>query len=109
MLVFNALQLIRDQIQCLVPRDRDERLDPATGPVAMNPLLQIPLAHHGLRDTARVIDGTWERLHEGRRVRIVGKGLNADEDTVFHLCIKKAPMRTGMKSPCRHTHTLPPF
>ena len=94
--VLHARQLRGDQVERLVPRHRDERLDAAPGAVALHAVLEPALAHHRLVDPALCVHGARHGLDDAAGARILGEGPDPDDATVLDLGVVQAPVRAGV-------------
>src|SRR5262245_34321325 len=91
MIALDAHKFAGNQIQCTLPRHRDERLAAATLAVPAA-VFQPAIAHHRLRDASLRMHRPRYRLDHGRGIGVVFEGPHADDATVLHLREKSAPM-----------------
>ena len=90
-IALDARKLAGDQIQCTVPRHRDERLAAAALAVPAA-VLEPAFARHRLRDASLRMHRRRYRLDHGRGIGVVFEGPHADDAAVLHLGEKSAPM-----------------
>ena len=85
-------EFARDQPARLVPRDGDERLGAALRAVRAGAVLEPPLAHHGLRDPARIVEGIHHAVPDGGRIGVLFESVQRRQLAVAHHRSVRAPV-----------------
>jgi hypothetical protein len=88
-LCFYALELARDQIQRLIPRDRDE----AVGAPVTVAVFEPAFAHHGLGDPRRPMHHAGDGRQHRRGVGVVGDRQGVDDAAIPDNRVKRTPVR----------------